>query len=224
MTFSVFVACSGPGRAPGEGARYASNSRAYPGGWATGRRSGTIRAMKRSHPRAAAGPMTRLRLGVLMSVLIGALGALVACSDSSAGPGPTADAAPRPDAGSPTYAARGRAGEVSLIQITRADPGRDLCAGLLLETSSQPNYIDIDLPEGWVVKAAYAYLGAATCHQDAVIPDTASTTSAAAGAVTWPGDGALPSFLSVDATLSFTGHPWIPRSVALTRADLPVSY
>lgn len=162
-------------------------------------------------------------------------GAISACNHDAVAPdaGPDAridaasgaDAAPDGDA-TVTYQATGIAGGLDRILITRADPARDLCAGLRLVWPDSGDTFDIALPPDWGVELTYLYEGAATCHDDVILPTGAVPASSGSGAITWDSsDGSHPALLSIDVTLMFfSALPWVPDSVDFVATDLSVSF
>jgi hypothetical protein len=155
------------------------------------------------------------------------LAGLAACEGGGAGPDASVDAIPGPDGDTAvTYRALGIAGGLDRIFITRADPAGDLCAGLHLVAPDAGDQFDIALPPDWAVELTYLYPGAATCHEDILLPDGAVPASAGSGAITWDAAGGVyPSLLSIDVTLTFfSAMPWVPDTVDFLATDLSVSF
>jgi hypothetical protein len=158
--------------------------------------------------------------------LLALLACLAACGEGDARPDAGVDAAPGPDGSAVvTYRALGIPGGLDRIFITRADPALDLCAGLHL-VAPGADQLDIDLPPDWGVELTYLYQGAATCHDDILLPEGAVPAGAGSGAITWDLAGeAYPGALSIDVTLTFySAWPWVPDTVEFLASDLAVSF
>lgn len=145
--------------------------------------------------------------------------ALGACTDGDDAPAVDGSVSDAPLPGEVTYQAWGIISGYNRVLITRADPVRDVCAGLVLIEPGEPAF-DITLPEGWGVEHSFAYLGAAGCHESRFVPDTASLASAGSGTVTL---GQALSTVSVDVVLSFAS-PWVPDRIELVASELGVSF
>jgi hypothetical protein len=159
--------------------------------------------------------------------VLACLAGLPACGQSYTAPDASSDATPGQDGSTVvTYRALGIAGGLDRIFITRADPALDLCAGLHLVAPDAGGQLDIELPPDWGVELTYLYLGAATCHEDILLPEGAIPAGAGTGAITWDGAGEVyPSLLSIDVTLTFFSvWPWVPDTVDFLASDLSVSF
>jgi hypothetical protein len=169
-----------------------------------------------------------LRVAGALAVLA-CLAGLPACGQGNTapdtGPDAGADATPGPDGSTAvTYRALGIAGGLDRIFITRAEPALDLCAGLHLVAPGAGDQFEIELPPDWTVELTYLYPGAASCHEDFLLPEGAVPASAGSGAITWDGEG-FPGLLSIDITLTFfSAWPWVPDTVDFQISDLFVSF